>query len=318
VFATALLGQVAFYRGELREAEAQASGGYELAGVNEIRRPPLLAQLIHVLLEQGRHDDAEQLLAEGRATGELPEVSYYNLLLYARGLLRLAQGRADDGLADLLDLGRRYERFGIRRPLPAWRSSAAVALAARGERDEALRLAREELELARVWETPRTIGVALRALGLVEPNETRLDLLRQAADLLEESPARLELAHTLADLGAALALSGRSAQARSPLERAMDLAHACGANALAGRARKELRALGYRPRRLATTGADALTASERRVAELAATGLTNREIAQALFVSTSTVETHLRHTYQKLDIEGRGALGESLRSTRHR
>jgi DNA-binding CsgD family transcriptional regulator/tetratricopeptide (TPR) repeat protein len=316
VLATALLASLAFSRGELPETEAHATAGYELAETNEVRRPPLLALLIHVLLEQGRHGDAERLLIDGGATGELPEVSYYNLLLYARGLLRLAQGAANDGLADLLELGRRYERFGIQRPIPAWRSTAAIALGARGERQEALRLAREELELARLWDTPRTIGVALRALGLLERKNSGLDLLRQAADLLNDSPARLELAHTVAELGAALAQAGRTAQARSPLERAMDLAHECGANALAERARNELRALGYRPRRFATTGAESLTASERRVAEMAATGMTNREIAQALFVSTSTVETHLRHTYQKLDIDGRGALAESLRTTR--
>jgi DNA-binding CsgD family transcriptional regulator len=312
VFATALLGEVAFNRGELAEAEAQATAGYELADANEIRRPPLLALLIHVLLEQGRHDDAERMLIEGKATGELPEVSYYNLLLYARGLLRLARGAADEGLADLLDLGRRYERFGIQRPIPSWRSSAAIALAARGERVQALRLARDELELARRWDTPRTIGVALRGLGLVERHDAGLDRLQQAADLLKHSPARLEHAHTLALLGTRLAQAGRSAQARLPLEQAMDLAHACGATTLADNARSELRALGYRPRRFATTGAEALTAGERRVAEMAATGMTNREIAQALFVSTSTVETHLRHAYQKLGIARRCALRDSL------
>jgi DNA-binding CsgD family transcriptional regulator len=314
VLATALLASLAFNRGELRETEAQASAGYELAETNEVRRPPLLALRIHVLLEQGRHDDAERLLVDGGATDVLPEVSYYNLLLYARGRLRLAQGSSDDGLADLLDLGRRYERFGIRRPIPAWRSSAAIALAASGERKEALRLAEEELELARLWDTPRTIGVALRTLGLLERKNSSLDLLRQATEVLNDSPARLERAHTLAELGAALAHSGRTAQARSPLERAMDLAHECGADALAERSRDELRALGYRPRRFARTGAESLTPSQRRVAEMAATGMTNREIAQALFVSTSTIETHLRHTYQKLGVDGRGALADSLRA----
>lgn len=92
----------------------------------------------------------------------------------------------------------------------------------------------------------------------------------------------------------------------------MDLAHGCGARAIAERAHDELRASGYRPRRFATTGANALTPGERRVAEMAATGMTNRAIAQALFVSTSTVETHLRHAYQKLGIEGRHSLTQSL------
>jgi len=90
----------------------------------------------------------------------------------------------------------------------------------------------------------------------------------------------------------------------------MDLAHACGAKALAERARTELLATGARPRRLAVSGADALTPSERRVVELAAQGLTNRRIAQDLFVTTATVETHLRHAFRKLDVKSRAELAD--------
>jgi DNA-binding CsgD family transcriptional regulator len=92
----------------------------------------------------------------------------------------------------------------------------------------------------------------------------------------------------------------------------MDSAQACGATALAERAREELRASGARPRRLALTGLDALTGAERRVADLAAQGLTNRQIARALVVSLPTVETHLRHVFRKLDISSRTQLAEQL------
>jgi DNA-binding CsgD family transcriptional regulator len=92
----------------------------------------------------------------------------------------------------------------------------------------------------------------------------------------------------------------------------MDAAHACGARPLADRARTELLATGARPRRLASRGADALTPSERRVAQRAAEGLTNRQIAQELFVTAATVETHLRHAFQKLDVKGRGDLATAL------
>jgi len=81
---------------------------------------------------------------------------------------------------------------------------------------------------------------------------------------------------------------------------------------LAVRLEDELRASGARPRRRAISGLDALTRSERRVAELAAGGLTNREIAQELFVSTATVETHLTRAYRKLDVDGRGGLAAVL------
>ncbi|MDP8909772.1 MAG: helix-turn-helix transcriptional regulator, partial [Chloroflexota bacterium] len=92
-----------------------------------------------------------------------------------------------------------------------------------------------------------------------------------------------------------------------------ELAHICGAAPLVERAREELVATGARPRRIMRTGIDALTASERRVAAMAAEAMTNREIAQALFVTTRTVEVHLTHAYQKLDITSRDELPAALR-----
>ena len=92
----------------------------------------------------------------------------------------------------------------------------------------------------------------------------------------------------------------------------MELAFRCGALALAEHARDELVACGARPRRLVRTGVDALTASELRVARLAAGGASNREIAQALYVSRKTVETHLGAIYRKLDVSARERLGDLL------
>jgi DNA-binding CsgD family transcriptional regulator len=133
--------------------------------------------------------------------------------------------------------------------------------------------------------------------------------------VLGASQARLEHARSLTELGAALPRSNRRSDAREPLREALDLAHRCGATALAQRARKELSATGAKPRKFMLTGVESLTASERRVAKMAAQGLGNREIARALFVTVKTVETHLGHAYQKLDIGSRkelpGALGDS-------
>jgi DNA-binding CsgD family transcriptional regulator len=92
----------------------------------------------------------------------------------------------------------------------------------------------------------------------------------------------------------------------------MHLADRCGANGLAEHVRAELVATGARPRRVAQTGLDALTATEMRVAELAAAGLSNPQIAQALFVTRNTVETHLRHVYTKLRIKSREELPSAL------
>jgi DNA-binding NarL/FixJ family response regulator len=154
--------------------------------------------------------------------------------------------------------------------------------------------------------------MALRARGLALGGEDGLELLAEAAAVLAESPARLEHARALEDLGAALRRAGRRSDARGPLREALDLADACGARPLAERARHELRAAGGRPRRPRISGVEALTASERRIAAMAADGLSNPEIAQALFVTKKTVETHLAGAYRKLGIRSRTQLPAAL------
>jgi DNA-binding CsgD family transcriptional regulator len=173
---------------------------------------------------------------------------------------------------------------------------------------EARRLASEEVSLARAFGAPRCLGVALRAAGLVEHDSVRVGLLREAVDVLVDSYGVLELARSLIDLGAAVRLGGNPSEARALLGRGQELAAFCAATALVKRARDELRAAGARPRRIAVSGVDALTPSERRVAQLAAEGMINREIAQSLFVTEKTVETHLRNTYAKLKIRSRTQL----------
>jgi DNA-binding CsgD family transcriptional regulator len=156
--------------------------------------------------------------------------------------------------------------------------------------------------------------VALRVAGLARGGDEGVRLLEESADVLSGSPALLERARSLADLGAALRRAGRRADAREPLSEALDLAARCGARPLAARAREELRAAGARPRRGWRRGVEALTPSELRIARLAAAGQTNREIAHELYVTLKTVEGHLAHAYGKLGIAGRaelpGALGE--------
>jgi DNA-binding CsgD family transcriptional regulator len=116
----------------------------------------------------------------------------------------------------------------------------------------------------------------------------------------------------MTDLGAALRRTGQRAESREILRPALDLAHRCGALALTERARTELVAAGGRPRRPLLSGLDALTPSERRVAQLAAAGLANRDIAQQLFITARTVEGHLTHAYQKLAISSREQLPAAL------
>jgi len=154
--------------------------------------------------------------------------------------------------------------------------------------------------------------VALRAAGLVAGGQSGDALLREAIEVLAGPDTRLEHARALADLGALLRRSNHRVEARQLLRLAIDTAHHLGAEALAQRAETELRATGARPRRALLTGLEALTASERRIAELAAEGLTNREIAQTLFVTARTVEGHLTHVFYKLDVKARTALPAAL------
>ncbi len=303
-------GWIELERGALEAAEADLRTATDTGEEHPAPSAgPMGALLAVVLAEQGRLAEAGDVLARFGLEGAVPEHQVMKIVLLARARVRAAQGRRAEALADALELGRRYERWNLRRAVPAWRSLAAVLLLMDGPPEEARTLAREELDLAHRWGTPQVIGVAQRAVALVDGDE---DLLAAAAATLSRSPARLELARTLVELGAMLRRRRRRTEARLPLRRALELADACGAVPLAARARDELVASGARPRRAALSGPASLTVSERRVADLAARGLTNRGIAQELFVTPATVETHLRHAFQKLDIAGRGELAAAL------
>jgi DNA-binding CsgD family transcriptional regulator len=205
------------------------------------------------------------------------------------------------------------EAFEMRNPaVVAWRSHRALALLALDRRDEALELAREEVELARPWGSPRPIGVALRTLGLAQGGTEGIETLRESLAVLEGSSAKLERARTLVELGAALRRANQRADARELLKEGLDIAVRSGAQPLIDRAEEELAATGARPRRLLLSGVESLTASERRVARFAADGLSNKDIAQALFVTTKTVEVHLSNVYRKLGIGSRSELPQAL------
>jgi DNA-binding CsgD family transcriptional regulator len=272
------------------------------------------AFLVPALIDAGETERARAMLAErGLLAVELPPVFPFNVVKYARGCLHAARGDHETAAADLVSLGADAARWGIVNPAAiGWRSAAAVSRSALGDRDAARALAEEEVELARRWGAAREIGVALRAAGLVTGGDEGIELLGQAVDVLRRSSARLELARALGDLGSARRRAGNRAAARDLLRESLDLGYALGGHAVAARAREELVAAGGRPRRNASRGRDALTPSELRVAELAAAGRTNRQIAQALFVTQRTVENHLTSAYAKLGITARPELAAAL------
>jgi len=306
--------EVNLWAGSLADAEADALEATE-AFMRWGGRPlEPVSMLIHAQVERGRVDEAERWL-DAVAPPQLPALWDSAVLLCARSRLRTAQGRLDEAAADALDAGRIMGPYGAGEgrdapTLLAWRSTAAVAMAAQGRRRDAQRLARAEVELARRLGARRAVGVALRAAALADTGEERIAGLAESATVLGASPARLEHARALVALGVALRQRGHRAEARERLRDALDRATSCGAAALAAEARDELRLAGARPRRDRSRGRDALTAGELRVARLAADGRTNREIAERLFLTTRTVETHLTHAYAKLGISSRAELSD--------
>ena len=314
VNAGAFGGLAAIRAGLLAEAVGAASVSYRFA--RESAMPGsvdwawALAILLDALRERGELQAAQDLLRAADAEGELPGHVTFVFLRESRGRLRCAQGSLEQGVADLLDSGRRWEPFGLINPnVSAWRSDAALALLRLGRHADAAELADEELALARAAGAPRGLGVALRSSGIVHRDA---EFLAEAVELLGPSPARLDHAYALCELGAARRVAGSSRDAREPLLKALDLARRCTAVPLAERVRAELAAIGSKPRRDFLGGVESLTPAELRVAQMAADGRTNKEIAQALFLTLRTVETHLTHAYRKLDIDSRAGLEGAL------
>jgi DNA-binding CsgD family transcriptional regulator len=224
--------------------------------------------------------------------------------------LLLAEGRPKEALeqSEAFEVHADWKRHPRFAP---WRSLRAHALERLGRHDEAVAFAEAEVEIARSWGTPGTVGRSLRVLGTILHAEG-LEQLEEACDLLETAPARLEQAKALAALGGALRHARKPTEAREPLRRALELADSCGAQPLVDAVRSEIYATGARPRTTALAGVLALTASERRVADLAAGGQTNRDIAQTLYVTPKTVEVHLSNAYRKLSITSRHELARAL------
>ena len=308
-------GWLALRRGDLIAAEDDTRTAFEALPAPPMTRVLNGGVLVSVLVEQGELDKAEDVLAAFDADAEQGSLVATNLR-FARGRLRVAQRRVAEGLDDFRAVGALLTRASVTCPgfLP-WRSEAALAHLALGECEPAERLAEEELALAHAFGTPRVLGVAKRAAAIVAGGERGELLLREAVDAFEHGDAELERARALADLGALLRRRNRRAEARELLREALDAAHRAGARPLADLAETELRATGARPRRVVLTGLDSLTASERRSAELASQGLTNREIAQALFVTARTVEGHLTNVFRKLQIGSRDELPTALRGS---
>lgn len=307
-------GWVHAQRGALRDAEADLRVGFGLAVEHGLTfaLPSIFRHAIDVMPERHGLADIAALVEQVELPPAFEATAQGAQLLDVRSRLRLLRGEVPAAIADLRRCGEILDATHLTNPImSSWRSTLALALRVTAP-DEAAQLIAEELDLARATGLPRPLGVAFRAAGLLAGDERGIELLRDAVLTLKRSPSTLEHARALTDLGGTLRRVGRRAEAREPLREGVQLARQCGAERLAERAERELRLAGAKPRRLAFSGAESLTASELRIAEMAASGLTNQQVAEALFVTSKTVENHLGRVYQKLGIHSRDAITDAL------
>jgi len=228
-------------------------------------------------------------------------------------VLRSASGDQAGALADFLECGRRQSARDVVSPVVTpWRSAAADCRVALGRPQEALALAREEMRLALVWNTPRVVGRALRGLATATGGRRGLELADRAVRMLRDAAAQTELIPALIAQGRQLSATGDRARARAALREAAERAERLGAVRMRALAEQALPDARSRGAATALTGWAALTGSERRIAALAADGRTNTEIAELLHLARRTVETHLTSAYRKLGIRRRAELPAAM------
>lgn len=268
--------------------------------------------LIETLVDQS-HIDAAAAAWTATGLGEaLPPQRALTQLLHARGRLRLAQGDANAALDDFGEVSRRLgPRAAETQHGLSTRLRTAEALHALGRDADARGESLACVEIARRFGAASALGAALRVHGRLTGDEASLQV---AADRLRDAPTRLELARALVDLGATRRRRGARRESREPLRAGHELARQCHARGIAEHARLELAASGVHIERGDLARRDKLTPSERRIADMAAEGASNKAIAQSLFLTVKTVEMHLSNTYRKLDIRSRRDLASALAS----
>jgi DNA-binding CsgD family transcriptional regulator len=311
-----LNGFVAWGAGDLVAAEADMRQAIDLMRMAGIV-PAVLTYtgpLMEILIERDELQGAEEeLRSTGMSTGPIPETAMFGSLLLMRGHLRYEKGEFEAAIEDCLAISAMAEKVGFGSgPALSAAPFAARALVAVGKQEQAVELVEGMMDIAQRWGTPATVAHILRAVAVARGGAEGIKMFEEAAAMLTDSPRRIERAHALADLGEALRRGGRRSDARAPLREAVKLARQCGAARIARRAHGDLQASGETVRRYTPIGVESLTPSERRVAEMAATGMSNRQIAQSLFVTVKTVEAHLSAAYDKLDIDGRRHLAAAL------
>jgi DNA-binding CsgD family transcriptional regulator len=257
-----------------------------------------------VAWERGDYAEAGRLILRGPTD---------RALIAAQGLL--LSGRPAEALSSLASFG---FAVGLDAPVQEMEIQfephliASHAYGLLGDRDRARAEAERELRIRRLHGPAFRLALALRRRATLAPTREALPLLAEAVEVCADT-ARLPVkARVRAGHGAALRRAGRLAEARAELTAVLDLADRLGMVKLRDQVAANLRSAGGRPRRTRTIGVDSLTESQLVVAQLAAAGRTNRQIAEDLYISVKTVETHLAATYRKLGTIGREGLASAL------
>jgi DNA-binding NarL/FixJ family response regulator len=298
-------GNFAAAAGFADEAAVQAT----LAG-SELNRAWALAQRTFIHAHRG---DAAAARADAAAAAEIcTRFEASNPMIWvtgALGLLELSLGNAAGAWEALAPVTEALEADGIGEPLAMLVPHALEALIALDELDRAERLLDDFERAARDLGRVAALAAGARCRGLLLAARGDLAGAHAAVERALAEYARTDMtferARTLLVQGQLHRRRRQKRATRESLEQALALLEPMGAALWAQRARDELARLGRRRR-------EGLTASEGRVADLAVRGLSNKEIAQALFVTVHTVEVHLSHAYAKLGVRSRTQLAGRL------
>jgi len=303
------LGDVSIELGDLPRADALVDTVLELAEQTEVMRMPALRMRAHVDALLGRVDAAraaaEESLAEAERLGENLHVAGAHGVL---AFLAVSQGEPAAAADHLFEARRLAGLLGIAVPRyirSCLDEAEAAAAAGRPEQaEDALRTFEARVPDVPEWLVP----LHRRARAVVAGDEKAFAVSELEAALAAPALAEVpfERARTLLALGVARRRALERAAARQALAEAATAFDQLGTPLWATRAREELARVGGR------APGDTLTTSERRIAELAAEGSSNKEIAATLFVSVKTVEAALTRVYRKLGVHSRAALGRAL------
>lgn len=262
-----------------------------------------LSVVVLALTAMGQLDAAAELIRQPVLDAML-ETRHGLQYLYARGQHQLAIGNAAAACADFRTIGELMQAWGLDAPvLVSWRLAAAEALLQTSQKARAREYI--EAQISRSGHmSNREQGSATRLLAITSKLSDRPELLRQAAESLQLAGDRYELGRTLAALASTYYKSGDARRARTVRKQALTILEQCQAEPL-------IRNLAADSETANRTEPCALSESERRVADLAAIGYTNRDISDKLFITVSTVEQHLTRIYRKLNLSGRSELPAS-------